>query len=111
VSIEDTNQIDLIAVRPGSPVVSLVINDHLDWDDVGAHCLLLEEKLNAYIAFVESGQLARQHEPELPADYTVEVHLAAQHPPPRAARPFLARAGQILAAVGMALVTDLSTAS
>lgn len=31
--------------------------DPLDWSDEQAHLLLLEAKLNAYLAFIESGEV------------------------------------------------------
>jgi hypothetical protein len=38
--------------------VHLVISDHLDWDEnEGEHLLLLQHKVNTYLAFVEGGQL------------------------------------------------------
>ena len=38
--------------------VILTIRDHLDWPDSTAHQLLLHAKLNRYLAFVESGEIA-----------------------------------------------------
>jgi hypothetical protein len=35
-----------------------VIADHLDWDvEEGEHLLLLQDKLNTYLDFIESGKL------------------------------------------------------
>lgn len=38
----------------------LVITDHLEWGgkaEQGEHLLLLQEKINTYIAFIESGEI------------------------------------------------------
>lgn len=37
---------------PGCP-----ISDHLDWDDELEHIHALQEKINAYLRFVESGEI------------------------------------------------------
>src|SRR5262245_44347869 len=55
-TIADPNTIDLLATKPGSSEVQLIVTDHLDWDDVAAHCRLLQDKLNSYIGFIESGE-------------------------------------------------------
>nr|WP_147376855.1 DUF6572 domain-containing protein [Noviherbaspirillum saxi] len=36
----------------------MTIIDSLDWDNVSDHLYLLQEKLNAYLGFIESGELA-----------------------------------------------------
>jgi len=41
--------------------VWLTISDHLDWDlEEKKHLLLLQNKLNAYLRFVESGEILRK---------------------------------------------------
>jgi hypothetical protein len=35
----------------------LTISDHLEWGDDGSRLLVLQEKLNRYLAFIESGEL------------------------------------------------------
>lgn len=35
----------------------LTISDHLDWDNEQGHLRTLQEKLNLYLAFIESGEL------------------------------------------------------
>lgn len=39
--------------------IELVISDHLGWelDEEMEHLLLLQEKINSYIAFIESGEI------------------------------------------------------
>lgn len=54
-SIEQVNTIDAIGIGNDSGKVVLTVSDHLEWDD--EHLLLLQEKLNAYISFIESGEL------------------------------------------------------
>jgi hypothetical protein len=57
-TVDQTNKIDAIGVDRGSGCVVLTISDHLPWSSAAdGHLELLREKLNAYLAFIESGQL------------------------------------------------------
>ena len=53
--VEQTTVIDAIGIDKVSGAVHLTIADALEWD--ADHLRLLQEKLNAYLAFVESGEL------------------------------------------------------
>ena len=99
-SIAETQKIDIVATKPGDSVVQLVITDHLGWDDFHAHSLLLQEKVNTYLAFVESGQLGRMREHNVGPDSTIRIVLAAQRMPSDEARDFLARVGEFLESAG-----------
>src|SRR5262249_18606134 len=59
--------------------VMLTITDHLDWKkkDEGEHLLLLQEKINTYLHFIESGQLwkAKPEYKGLP----VAIHVRAKY--------------------------------
>ncbi len=106
-TITDAETIDIIATRPGSDLVQLVISDHLPWDDVHAHSHLVQTKINAYIAFVETGQLQRVKEPPIPDAPQICIVLAALHRPPAAAEEFLVRAKEFLVAQGIRFELDL----
>lgn len=58
-SVEDHNKIDFMGIPENeSDVVSLAISDHLAWgDNTNEHLYVLQEKINSYIAFIESGQV------------------------------------------------------
>jgi len=101
VTISEGNKIDIVAARPDSRVVKLVIADHLPWDDVDTHSRLLQDKINTYLEFVESGQLSRLKEPKIPASPEIRITVAAQHRPTEEARKFLARVEQFLLGVGI----------
>jgi hypothetical protein len=59
-TIEEPTKVDFTAIEPRSGDVLLVICDHLDWDaNEGEHLLKLQEKLNSYLALIETGQLYR----------------------------------------------------
>ena len=56
-TVEDSNQIDFVAMRPGDPDVLLVIADHLDWSAAEDHARRLQDKIGRYLDFVQSGEL------------------------------------------------------
>ena len=60
-SIEQTDLIDIISIDRLTGETILTISDHLDWSDSEAHLLLLQNKLNRYLAFVESGEIFRSY--------------------------------------------------
>ncbi|EPW3854498.1 hypothetical protein QZJ98_13650 [Acinetobacter baumannii] len=55
-SITDTNMIDMVGTTSDG-VVTLTISDHLDWSEVGEHLLSLQQKINTYIQYIESGNI------------------------------------------------------
>jgi hypothetical protein len=60
-SIEQTNTIDFVNIDRETGAIVLAISDHLEWSvDGEKHLLLLQEKLNTYMRFIESGELLIQ---------------------------------------------------
>jgi len=56
-SIIESGVIDSVIFSENYEDIILLITDHLDWSSTQDHLLLLQEKLNTYIKFFESGQL------------------------------------------------------
>jgi hypothetical protein len=60
-SIEQSNIVDFVTLDETSGEALLTISDHLAWDEnEGTHLELLQSKLNAYLRFIESGELVRE---------------------------------------------------
>ena len=60
-SIEQTNTVDFVTVDEKAERVVLTISDHLGWEeDEQTHLLLLQDKLNAYLQFIESGEMVKK---------------------------------------------------
>jgi hypothetical protein len=49
--------LDYVSVNKESGHVVLSISDDLDWDEQQRHLLLLQDKLNFYLGFIESDQI------------------------------------------------------
>lgn len=54
-TIEQTSVVDIAYINSETGSVHLSITDHLEWD--GEHLFLLQEKINCYLSFVESGEI------------------------------------------------------
>ena len=106
-TLDKTGQVDLVAQREAE--VRLVIVDHLDWADELEHFRLLQDKLNAYIAFFETGQLFESH-PESRGK-SASIHIAFQHTPTSHAEEHLLRpASTVVESVGLSLTWSVEPA-
>jgi hypothetical protein len=56
-AVDQTGVIDLASVSPSTGEMVLTITDHLDWTNTVEHQSVLQNKLNAYLAFAESGEV------------------------------------------------------
>jgi hypothetical protein len=57
VGVENPNAIDLAGVERDGSAIVLTIADGLGWADEHRHLVALQRKLDAYLAFIESGQV------------------------------------------------------
>ncbi len=55
-SVDNSQVVDAIGTEKDDTVVTLTITDHLEWGNV-EHLLKLQNKLNKYLAFIESGEI------------------------------------------------------
>jgi hypothetical protein len=101
-SIEQTDTIDFVTLDEASGDALLTISDHLAWDeDEGAHLELLQRKLNAYLRFVESGELVREF-PNL-RGRSVVINLIGKFPLSQQAETFIRKAGEAIRDAGFRL--------
>jgi hypothetical protein len=59
-SIEESHVIDLISTAKDGSSVILTATDHLEWGDT-SHLLRIQEKLNSYLAFIESSEIFKSY--------------------------------------------------
>lgn len=60
-AITDLDKIDNISIGPDHRCY-LTISDHLDWIDESEHLNYLQNKLNVYVSFIQSGQLNQEYQ-------------------------------------------------
>ncbi|WP_175811888.1 DUF6572 domain-containing protein [Burkholderia contaminans] len=98
-SILETNVVDLIGVDPSKKVAKLGISDHLEWSEPeGEHLLLLQEKINTYLRFIEGGELY-QHFPNA-RGCQCEIELLAKYPLSPGALDFFENAKAVIRGAG-----------
>jgi hypothetical protein len=101
-SIEQADKIDFVNIEYQTGDVLLSISDHLRWDeDEGEHLLMLQTKLNTYLAFIEGGQIYNQI-PEA-AGRRVVINLVGKFPLSEEAKKFLRLAGRAIQDAGFSL--------
>jgi hypothetical protein len=107
VSIEQTDVIDIISTDRVTGDVVLTVSDHLDWSDSTVHQMLLQRKLNRYLAFVESGEILEGY-PDA-KDKAIVFKVVFQFPPDDGGRAFLAKVRPIIESAGFTLRDEVFT--
>jgi hypothetical protein len=100
-SVEQTDVVDIVGVDRGTGKIILTISDHLDWSDSTTHQELLQKKFNAYLAFVESGEIFEQYPNAKGRSVVFEV--VFQIPPAEEGLAFLERAREVIESAGFEL--------
>jgi hypothetical protein len=55
-AVDNPKTVDVVSVDRATGEVVLDITDHLDWSDEKGHIMMLQNKINAYASFIESGE-------------------------------------------------------
>jgi len=72
-SIIEENKIDLIGDNLNSNSLCLGISDHLGWEDIESHVQILQKKINAYLEYIEGGQLIQDRPDAINRPIVIEV--------------------------------------
>jgi hypothetical protein len=109
-SIEQTDTVDFVSVDSVSDDLLLTISDHLAWDEgEGEHLFLLQKKLNAYLRFIESGEVSKKF-PEA-RGRNVVINVVGRFPLSEKASLFFSKATSAIQASGVNLKFSLSRAN
>ena len=100
-TVENPRVVDFLGVDKQSGEVVLSISDHLGWDDGNSHLLALQEKLNSYLAFVESGELLKEYPNG--EGRRVRIDVVLKYRPSATGKRFLENAQATVKAAGFAL--------
>lgn len=93
-ALSDTNTIDTIGTMRDSGEVILTLIDEQDWVNEEDHLVLLQDKINAYIRFVESGEVFESYPDARGRNVVIEI--VGKCPLVDAAEAFVKRATEIL---------------
>ena len=99
-TIEQPNVVDIVARDGPEGTTRLIISDHLPWE--GDHLLTLQEKINTYLAYLESGEVYSRFPDAKGRDFTIEV--VCLHRPSEMATVFFASARSIVENAGFKLL-------
>ena len=97
-SIEQSDRVDAVGVDASSGKVILTISDDLDWSDESSHLLALQDKLNAYLRFIESGELLEKY--PAAAGRKVRIQVFCKYAPSLDGERLLERAREIVEGAG-----------
>ena len=100
-SVDDSRVIDFIGVDKKNGEVILTISDHLDWSDSVQHQIMLQEKLNKYLAFIESGEILESY-PDA-QNRPVAIKVVFKYRPDAEGLQFLLRAKEVVHSAGIRL--------
>jgi hypothetical protein len=73
-SVVDENTLDGIGISKEGENLILLITDHLDWTNEYEHLILLQNKINAYINFLETEQYKEVYPKKQFGLYCIEIH-------------------------------------
>ena len=104
-TVEQTKVIDIISQDRRTGQVILTVSDHLEWNDSARHQEILQAKLNAYLAFAESGEILEKY-PDA-AERTVVFKVVLKFKPDLDGRAFLNRAQKVIEKAGFAFTCEV----
>ena len=104
-----TKVVDAVGIHKKTDEAVLTLVDEADWVDEQQHLRMLQDKLNAYIRFIESGELYEKYPHAKGHPLAIEV--VGRHPLPAAAAEFYRRAecALVKSSVRLAYIVFLGT--
>ena len=97
-SVDQKDKVDFISTAPDGKVV-LTISDHLPWDKENEHLLVLQDKLNSYLMFIESGEIVESYPAAKNKNLIIEVRM--QYEPNEVGLIFLTRCKETILGAGI----------
>jgi len=97
-SIEQSQSVDFIGTESDGKTVTLTATDHLEWGN-NEHLLLLQEKMNSYLAFIESGEVFESY-PEAKGKI-LKISIVCKHKANKEGEVFLAKCQEVIEGAGI----------
>lgn len=73
-SVIEVDKIDGMGLSKISNELNLLITDHLNWEDEYNHLTILQNKINAYLGFIESKQYLDTYPESDFEGFVIEIH-------------------------------------
>lgn len=93
-SILEVEKIDFISIDKKSQRVILSISDHLEFDEKNEHLIILQNKVNAYLGAIETGQILKSYPKARGKNYEIRIYF--QYSPTDECIKFLKQVMEIL---------------
>ncbi len=97
-SVEQRKVVDCVGIGRADGRAILTISDHLPWLPDNVHLLVLQNKINDYLAFIESGEIYESYPQARGRE--IEIQVMCKHPPSGDAARFLELAGETVRRAG-----------
>lgn len=105
-SIENVKEIDAIGIDNTTGYATLAIIDSTDWQDEHQHLVLLQEKINIYLSFIESGEIYESYPNAKGRD--VEIKIYFKNNITNNCEQFLAQAADVIKGAGFVLNYEIA---
>ncbi len=103
-SVDQTQVIDVVSKGKDGTIV-LSISDHLDWKNTKQHLMILQEKINTYLSFVDSGEIYEKY-PEAKG-HAIQIDVRFHYQPSMEGCAFLAKVKPIVEESGYSFRFEL----
>lgn len=100
-ALEKSSELDSIGIDKESGIVELSILDNMNWDDEENHLFLLQEKINCYLAFIESGEINESYPQAVGRKTSIVIY--SKYSLPRIGLEFLTKALEVIQQAGFTL--------
>lgn len=95
------NTVDFIGIKNESSICTHTIVDSLEWNNEYEHLLLLQEKINSYLSFIEFGEIYITYLPS--KDKVFELNIRFKNPITKNCEQFIQHASHIVSDAGFVL--------
>lgn len=73
-SVIEADKIDGMGKGKENVELILLITDHLGWENEQEHLVILQNKINSYLGFIESKQYVETYPNDNFENYVIEIH-------------------------------------
>ena len=98
-ALDEPNKIDAIGIENCTGLAILTIADAWDWREEQKHFVALQAKLNAYLNFIESGQIWESYPDAV--GHKLAIDVVGRFPIPQPGIDFLERVSSACADLGV----------
>lgn len=92
--IDEIDKIDFVGIDNITGKCCLTISDHYSWENEYEHLVLLQDKINSYIGFIESGEIYESYQEARGRIIEIQIHF--KFPPNSKCVEFLNQVERVL---------------